>query len=74
MEATQDYTGDLIPIHQDGKSETNIYQPHENDDDNPMFLREEHGRLEDLMPSYEYELEFNIMNSKELHAVEHVKA
>ncbi len=73
MEAKQDSVGDLIPLHQGGKSGTNIYTPHENDDDNPMFLLEEKGRPGELMPAYEDEHGTYIMNSKDLRAVQHVK-
>ena len=73
MEAKQDSVGDLIPLHQGGKSGTNIYTPHENDDDNPMFLLEEQGRPGELMPAYEDEHGTYIMNSKDLRAVQHVK-
>jgi putative protease len=73
MEAKQDSVGDLIPLHQGGKSGTNIYTPHENDDDNPMFLLEEKGRPGELMPAYEDENGTYIMNSKDLRAVQHVK-
>ena len=71
MEATQDSTGDVIPLHE--SSGTNTYQPHENDDDNPMFLLEEKGRPGELMPAYEDEHGTYIMNSKDLRAVQHVK-
>ncbi len=71
MEATQDSTGDLIPLYQ--SSGTNTYKPHENDDDNPMFLLEEKGRPGELMPAYEDEHGTYIMNSKDLRAVQHVK-
>jgi len=71
MEATQDSTGDVIPLHE--SSGTNTYQPHENDDDNPMFLLEEKGRPGELMPAYEDEHGTYIMNSKDLRAVQHVQ-
>ncbi|VAW33542.1 Uncharacterized protease YegQ [hydrothermal vent metagenome] len=68
MEATQSTTGEVIPLHQ-----PNTYKPHENDDDNPMFLLEEHGRPGELMPAYEDEHGTYIMNSKDLRAVQHVQ-
>ncbi len=71
MEATESDTGDVIPLHQ--SSGTNTYKPHENDDDNPMFLLEEKGRPGELMPAYEDEHGTYIMNSKDLRAVQHVK-
>lgn len=70
MEATQDSTGDIIPLHQ--LSGTNTYKPHDNDDKNPMFLLEEQGRPGELMPAYEDEHGTYIMNSKDLRAVQHV--
>ena len=71
MQATESDTGDVIPLHQ--SSGTNTYKPHENDDENPMFLLEEHGRPGELMPAYEDEHGTYIMNSKDLRAVQHVK-
>jgi len=71
MEAEESDTGDVIPIHQ--SSGTNHHKPHQNDDDNPMFLLEEEGRPGELMPAYEDEHGTYIMNSKDLRAVQHVK-
>ncbi|HHL31379.1 MAG TPA: U32 family peptidase, partial [Oceanospirillales bacterium] len=73
MEATQADTGEVIPLHQSSPSGTNTYKPHSDDDDNPMFLLEEHGRPGELMPAYEDEHGTYIMNSKDLRAVQHVK-
>jgi putative protease len=73
MEATQSDTGEVIPLHQSSPSGTNTYKPHSDDDDNPMFLLEEHGRPGELMPAYEDEHGTYIMNSKDLRAVQHVK-
>ncbi len=71
MQATESATGEVIPLAQ--ASGTNTYKPHANDDDNPLFLLEEHGRPGELMPAYEDEHGTYIMNSKDLRAVQHVK-
>jgi len=71
MEARQSSTGEIIPLHK--SSGTNTYKPHDNDDQNPLFLLEEKGRPGELMPAYEDEHGTYIMNSKDLRAVQHVK-
>lgn len=67
-EAKENEVGDLIPA-----QAVESWQP-EARDDGPAFLLQEEGRPGEYMPAYEDEHGTYIMNSKDLRAVQHVKA
>jgi len=65
MEARETATGDVVPLHP---------RAHEETAELPVMLLEEETRPGELMPAYEDENGTYIMNSKDLRAVQHVKA
>ena len=66
-EATENSNGDVVAIHE---PETIVSDKQEN----PIYLLQEEGRPGEFMPAYEDEHGTYIMNSKDLRAIQHVKA
>lgn len=67
-EAKATDTGDIIPT-----STVSHFDPSEAAPSSELFLLQEKGRPEELMPAYEDEHGTYIMNSKDLRAVQHVE-
>ncbi len=65
VDAKEDETGDLIPVHE--------FDPSDQSDDVAPMLLQEKSRPGELIPAYEDEHGTYIMNSKDLRAVQHVK-
>ena len=69
-EAQQDANGDIVAMHEPLPAEANERKVTEDD----VFLLQEEGRPGEFMPAYEDEHGTYIMNSKDLRAIQHVKA
>lgn len=67
-EAETTETGDIIP-----STTVSQFDPSENAPSSDLFLLQEKGRPDELMPAYEDEHGTYIMNSKDLRAVQHVE-
>jgi len=66
-EAQQSPEGDILPLNVDPKTTG------PESDVSPLYLLQEKGRPDELMPAYEDEHGTYIMNSKDLRAVQHVR-